>query len=80
MPDAALSGTVPSQLGYLTTMLINFNVGSNSLEAKIPSQLGAFSKLYNTFSLASNGFTTTVPTQLGALTGASMVSQAGPKH
>ena len=61
----ALTGTVPPQLGQLTS-LRGIQLGVNSLTGRIPSELGNLANLER-LSLTRNRFSGTIPVELGNL-------------
>lgn len=65
-----LKGTLPTVLGYLTSMAANakFNHG-NTLSGTLPSELGQWSLMVTSFQTHDNIFTGAIPSQLGLWTG-----------
>ena len=61
-----LSGTMPTELGALTTLQA-FILGGNELSGSLPTQLGALTFLTE-LDLEGNELSGSLPTQLGALT------------
>jgi Leucine-rich repeat (LRR) protein len=65
-PDKALQGTIPDEIGLLTS-LTYIGLFVNYLSGTVPSQLGSLTAL-TSLGLYSNSFTGTVPSELGSLT------------
>jgi hypothetical protein len=65
-PNSALSGTLPTELGYLTRLKV-FVVRNNDLSGTIPSEIGDWQTLEE-IDLSRNRFRGEVPTQIGLLT------------
>jgi len=61
-----LTGTIPSELGNLTS-LTNLHLGGNSLTGTIPAELGNLSNL-TWLNLQLNSLTGTIPSEFGNLT------------
>ena len=66
LPGRSLGGTVPSELGLMTT-LQSLDLSQNVLSGTLPSQLGRLTRLH-TLLLHSNSVSGSVPSQLGSLT------------
>ena len=66
LPLCQLTGTIPSQLGSMTSMIYLY-LNSNSLTGTIPSQLGSMTSMTGLY-LYSNSLTGTIPSQLGSIT------------
>jgi hypothetical protein len=73
----SLTGTIPHQLGQLTTRpLIGLDLEDNVLDGTIPSTLSALTALTELW-LSRNRLTGSVPSQLSALTALSLLSLYG---
>ena len=66
LPDNALSGSIPSELGKLEN-LTHLNLGLNSLTGGIPAELSNLTKLIN-LQLNNNSLIGSIPAGLGNLT------------
>ena len=62
-----MTGTIPTQLGMLTSMGNRLYLNGHSLSSSIPTQLGQMSEMTNRFYLDSNKICSDVPTQVQAL-------------
>ncbi|MCZ0934884.1 MAG: Ig-like domain-containing protein, partial [Gemmatimonadetes bacterium] len=65
MPDNALAGEIPPELGSLSE-LQTLDLGGNELTGSIPPQLGSLAKL-NDLDLGNNKLTGSIPSELGGL-------------
>ena len=63
---AGLTGTIPPELGNLTS-LTNLRLSNNKLTGQIPSSLGSLANLQGLY-LSSNQLTGQIPAELGSLT------------
>ena len=61
-----LHGTLPTEVGLLTSITYGFNLFGNKIGGPIPSELGLMTDLQNTLFLESNSFTGRIPTELGS--------------
>jgi hypothetical protein len=59
----SLAGTVPSEIGLLSTMTRTLGLSVNSLSGTVPTQLGALSALSRTLDLTGNTISGTLPSQ-----------------
>ena len=64
--DTNLAGSLPTQIGYLTSVSAYFRIDYNSLHGALPTQFGKLKKL-DDLALSQNELVGTLPTQLGAL-------------
>jgi hypothetical protein len=65
--EYTLAGTLPSQLGLLTS-LTNLALNGNSLQGTLPSQFGRLTLLEASFQVQQNRLTGPLPSELGQLT------------
>jgi len=63
-----LVGSLPSEIGQLTSLVSTLKLNGNSLIGTIPSQIGLLSLLSSNLYLNSNDFTGFIPSQIGQLT------------
>ena len=63
-----LTGPVPSELGNLVAMKVEFQLYSNRLSSSLPTQLGRMTALTTLFELHENSLSASLPSELGALT------------
>lgn len=66
LSDNKISGSIPSELGNLTT-LTNLNLSSNNLAGSVPASIGNLTNLTN-LNLGGNSLTGAIPAELGNLT------------
>jgi hypothetical protein len=71
MHSNSLTGAIPTQLGWLTSVT-RLYMHSNSLTGAIPTQLGGLTGVTE-LRLDSNSLTGAIPTQLGGLTGVTVL-------
>ena len=64
--DNAMNGTLPVELGLLTT-LVELDLSHNNLVGSLPSSLGSMSNL-QTLNLTSNQLSSTLPSEIALLT------------
>ena len=65
--QVALDGTIPTEMGALTSLSQSLSLDENDLRGTVPSELGRLSGLQNGFDLFSNSLSGYIPTQLGSL-------------
>ena len=75
LSDNNLSGEVPPELGYLSS-LESLDLQGNALSGAIPAQLGYLSNLESLF-LANNALSGTIPAQLGYLPNLELLDLGG---
>jgi Leucine-rich repeat (LRR) protein len=63
----ALTGSIPSQIGLLTS-LWQLSLNNNALTGSIPFQIGLLTSLHVGLGLAYNALTGSIPSQIGLLT------------
>lgn len=72
MAHSGISGTIPTQVGKLSSSLHTLHVFANQLQGTIPSQLGLLSAGFTgDLGLDGNQLTGTLPSELSSLTGLS---------
>jgi len=54
VPQQRLTGTIPTELGLLTEISDDFELGSNSLSGTIPSELGQMTLISDDFELVKS--------------------------
>ena len=65
----ALTGTLPTEMGLLTSMENDFKFHSNSFSTTLPTELGEFTNFRDYFHIGHSGtITGSIPSQLGRLT------------
>ncbi len=64
-PDSKLSGTIPTEFGYLSR-LKTFNIQNNAISGTIPSEIGNWQALTK-IDLSQNSLRGELPTQIGKL-------------
>jgi DNA-binding beta-propeller fold protein YncE len=64
-----LKGTLPPEIGGITTLTSNFRLYNNKLYGHIPSQIGLLSRMTAILSFYGNSFSGPIPSQIGDLTG-----------
>ena len=62
--DTNLAGSLPTQIGYLTSVSAYFRIDYNSLHGALPTQFGKLSKLTYDLYLRVNSMNGTLPTQV----------------
>ncbi len=63
-PDSVLTGTLPTEIGYLTLLKV-FVVQNNDLSGTIPSEIGSWQQIQE-LDLSRNRFQGELPTQIGS--------------
>jgi len=68
LPSNNLQGSLPSQIGLLTSLTSYLDFSQNTLSGSLPSQIGLLTGMVSYFDVWHNNINGTIPSQLGQLT------------
>ena len=77
LPDAVITGHLPTELGRLSATLESLDLSGNMLSGTLPSELGRLTKLRQLRVSQNHRISGSVPSQLGALTNLRVLSMFG---